>query len=214
MSNFLTPANAFIFRIVHIDNMEWILDNGLHCQNSDTQDPDFEDVGHKEIIGRRKKRTVDVEPSGTLSDYIPFYFTPWSVMLYNIVTGHNVPQKTPDEIIMLVSKLSIVKEHKIPFVFTDSHALLASARFFNKIADLETAVDWEVLKKKDFKRDNEDPGKLERYQAEALVYQHLPLSAFGCIACATEGTTKKITAMVEKRNLCIKVITKPEWFFQ
>ena len=30
----LNPQKALIWRIVHRDNIPWILDNGLHCGNS------------------------------------------------------------------------------------------------------------------------------------------------------------------------------------
>lgn len=30
----LNPEKALIWRIVHRDNLPWILDNGLHCANS------------------------------------------------------------------------------------------------------------------------------------------------------------------------------------
>ena len=35
----LTPERALIFRVVHIENVAWILDHGLHCKASDLQDP-------------------------------------------------------------------------------------------------------------------------------------------------------------------------------
>jgi hypothetical protein len=31
----LNPAKALIWRIVHRDNLPWILDHGLHCWNGD-----------------------------------------------------------------------------------------------------------------------------------------------------------------------------------
>lgn len=33
MSNNLNPEKALIFRIVHRDNLPWILDHGLHCRS-------------------------------------------------------------------------------------------------------------------------------------------------------------------------------------
>jgi hypothetical protein len=210
---FLTPNNACIFRIVHFSNVEWILNNGLHCSNSESFDPNYVEIGNKEIIERRQQKQVVVEPFGTLSDYIPFYFTPSSMMLFNIVTGHNVDQKSCSDIVIFVLRLSILQKRNIQFVFTNGHALLSSTHFYRNIEDLGQAVDWELLKKRDFKRDNEDLGKLERYQAEALVYRYLPSDALEIIVCATQDTTKKTTLLLEKCNLNIKTITKPDWFF-
>lgn len=51
-------------------------------------------------------------PGGTLSDYVPFYFTPCSPMLYNIKTGYNgVPkQEAMEEIVLLVASLRKLAE--------------------------------------------------------------------------------------------------------
>jgi len=85
--NDLGPEKALIFRITHIDNMPWMLINGLHCRNSPDRDPNFVEIGNRDLIGKRASRVVPIHPGGTLSDYIPFYFTPCSPMLLNIKTG-------------------------------------------------------------------------------------------------------------------------------
>jgi hypothetical protein len=73
VSKDLTPEKALIFRIVHRDNVPWILDNGLHCKNSKVLDPKFVEIGNHDLIGKRDKHPVVPPLSGTLSDYIPFY---------------------------------------------------------------------------------------------------------------------------------------------
>ena len=87
MSNDLTAQKALIFRITHRDNVRWMLRNGLHCRNSAKRDPRFVSIGNQELIDKRNERQVPVAPGGTLSDYVPFYFTPFSPMLLNIKTG-------------------------------------------------------------------------------------------------------------------------------
>lgn len=83
----LNPERVLIFRIVHIDNVPWILDNGMHCRTSEIQAPDYRVIGNKDLILIRGSRAVPIQPGGTLADYVPFYFTPFSPMLYNINTG-------------------------------------------------------------------------------------------------------------------------------
>ena len=91
----LTPEKALVFRITHIDNVAWIFAIGLHCRNSRTNDPNYHEIGNPDLIAKRAHRVVPIPPGGTLSDYIPFYFTPYSPMLLNIKTGHNGMTKTP-----------------------------------------------------------------------------------------------------------------------
>src|SRR5437879_3349079 len=95
----LNPGKARIFRITHVSNVPWALANGLHCSNSAQSDPNYVQIGNSELITRRTTRVVPVPPGGTLSDYVPFYFTPYSPMLYNIKTGYNgITKRSMDEI--------------------------------------------------------------------------------------------------------------------
>jgi ssDNA thymidine ADP-ribosyltransferase, DarT len=87
MSKDLNPKKALIFRIVHRDNVPWILDHGLHCRNSATFDADYVEIGNSDLIAKRNRHPVPCAPGGRLRDYVPFYFTPFSPMLYNIKTG-------------------------------------------------------------------------------------------------------------------------------
>lgn len=73
----LNLEKALIWRIVHRDNLPWILDNGLHCGNSTIQSPTWVNIGNDELIGKRASHTVPIAPCGVLNDYVPFYFTPF-----------------------------------------------------------------------------------------------------------------------------------------
>jgi hypothetical protein len=79
----LNPEKALIFRIVHRNNLDDVLSNGCRCRN-DAADHKYVEIGNQELIQRRNGRTIPCAPGGTLSDYVPFYFTPYSPMLYNI----------------------------------------------------------------------------------------------------------------------------------
>jgi len=209
----LTPEKAFIFRITNIANVPWILDHGLNCRSSNIFDPNYHDIGNPELIERRARRDVPLPPGGTLSDYIPFYFTPHSPMLLNIKTGYAGMRKTPmAQIVMLVSSLRTLAAQQIAFVFTDRHAYLQTAEFYTDLARLDR-IGWDLLQNRDFKRDPNDPGKFERYQAEALVHRHLPVAALSGIVCQGEAQQTELQAEVEKRQKSLKVVVRPNWYF-
>ena len=102
MYTYLNSEKALIWRITHKDNISGILDNGLYCANSPIQIPNYTPIGNVELIGKRKSKLVSVPPGGALSDYIPFYFTHFSPMMYNIHTGRGVPQIKNRDILILV----------------------------------------------------------------------------------------------------------------
>jgi hypothetical protein len=209
----LNPEKALLWRIVHRDNLAWILDHGLHCRNSPIQDPHYVDIGNPDLIDKRAHRFVPIGPGGTLSDYVPFYFTPFSVMMRNIHTGWgNIRKRSNEEILILVSSLHRIRELSIPFVFTDSHAYLPEAEYFDDIAEL-AKVDWAISQARYFRRDVDDPKKMSRYQAEALVYRHLPISGLLGIVCYTERLKSAIEQQLQARHLSLPVHARRGWYF-
>jgi hypothetical protein len=209
----LKPENGLIFRITHIANVRWILDHGLHCRNTAERDPNYVEIGNPELIEKRTHRQVPIAPGGVLSDYIPFYFTPHSPMLYNIKTGYQgITRRSMTEIVILVSSLPALARKGIPFVFTDRHAYLQMASFFSDLARLD-CIPWELLRNRDFKKDISDPGKFERYQAEALVQRCLPVNGLSGIMCYGNAQKIALQAEIEKRGRSLQIAVKPECYF-
>jgi len=213
VSEKLNAEKALIFRIVHRDNVPWILTNGMHCRSSTVQAPRYRTIGNPDLIDKRQRRTVPIPPGGTLSDYVPFYFTPFSPMMLNIKTGHGGVTRVPnEEIVIFVSSLPRVAELGIPFVFSDRHAYLQTANFYSALAELSN-ITWELLQRRDFKRDPDDPEKIERYQAEALIHQQVPLEAFLGAVCYTKLVEHELNQLVVSSSMSFKVARRPGWYF-
>jgi hypothetical protein len=209
----LTAEKALIFRITHIDNVPWMLANGLHCCNSNCLDPSFRQIGNPDLIDKLATRAVPIAPHGRLSDYVPFYFTPHTPMLLNIRTGYSGVMKTPmPDIAVIVTSLHKAVEEGLKFVFTDRHAYVQTARFFRDIRELNE-IDWKLLRKRDFKRNPDDPGKCERYQAEALIYKVVPVSALLGIACHGPDQQERLKKEVSRLSLPTKVVVRQNWYF-
>ena len=116
MSEALNPEKARIFRILHVANVSWILDHGgLPCQNSSERDPNYLNIGNTSLIEKRSRLIVPVPPGGTLSDYVPFYFTPFSIMMYNIKTGFGgISRRENSEIVIVVSSIHRLRDLGLP----------------------------------------------------------------------------------------------------
>lgn len=209
----LNAEEARIFRITHIDNVPWILRHGLHCKSSKIQDPNFVQIGLPELIRKRATRTVTKGPGGSLSDYVPFYFTPWSIMMYNIKTGYgDVIKRDNHEIVIMVSSIHRVAELNLPFVFTNAHAYMAEAEPFDEVSKLDE-IDWALLQSRNFKTDPNDPGKQGRYQAEALVHKHVPIEALLGIGCYDENSRMKLEAEARRCDSPVRIKTVQGWYF-
>jgi hypothetical protein len=205
----LNPDKALIFRIVHRYNLADMLANGCRCRSA-AAGQKYVEIGNLELIQRRIGRPIPCGPGGTLNDYVPFYFTPYSPMLYNIKTGYGgVPKKPMSEILILVSSLPKLKEMGIPFVFSDRHAYLKTALFSDDLADLDRII-WPVLQERNFQRD--DLERFEKYQAEALVHGHLPLGALIGIVCYDQAVKASVQADVDATGLDLKVVAQSGWY--
>lgn len=209
----LCQEKALIWRILHRDNLAWVLDNGLYCGNSNQRSDNWISIGNAELINKRASHKVPAAPFGVLNDYVPFYFTPFSVMLRNINTGWgNIRKRSNDEIVILVSSLYKVQELGLPFLFTDSHAYYRWASYYDNLEHLDK-IDWPLLQSRDFKRDPDDPAKFERYRAEALVHGHVPLDALSGVVCYSEGVKKVVERAINDRDLTLSVHARPGWYF-
>lgn len=211
-SQTLNPQKALIWRVVHRNNIPWILDNGLFCGNSQVQSPNWEAIGSSELIQKRATHPVPISPFGSLNDYVPFYFTPFSPMLLNIKSGRGVIQRANEDIVILVSSLHKVEQLNLDFVYTDMHAYYQWANFYSDLNHLGK-IDWPILQTRNFARDLNDPAKFERYQAEALIKQHCPINALVGIACYNTQVEQQLKQHIQQRNINLDVIVRPGWYF-
>jgi hypothetical protein len=210
----LNPEKALIWRIVHRDNMPWILDNGLFAGNSTTRCPNWVSIGNPELTNKRATHPVPIDPGGCLNDYVPFYFTPFSVMMRNIHTGWGgIAKRRNEDIVILVSSLHHVQKMGLKFVFTDMHAYYQWATYHDDLRQL-SQIDWGLLQRRDFKREPDDPAKFERYQAEALIHQHCPIDGLLGMVCYTQKLSDNLGLLAQQRGLTLKAHARPNWYFE
>ena len=210
----LNPEKALIFRIVHVANVPWILEHdGLYCRNSPEQDQNYVNIGNPDLIDKRSRHPVPIPPGGTLSDYVPFYFTPFSIMMYQIKTGHGgITRRDNRDIVIFVSSIHRLGQVGVPFIFTNQHAYSVDAEFFSRVEDLNR-IDWPLLRSRNFKTSDEDPGRQVRYQAEALVHRHVPLTSLVGIGCLNSSVKQRLDGLLAEREQQISVKTTPGWYF-
>ena len=209
----LNPNKALIWRITHRQNLPWILANGLHAGTGGLRSSNWVTIGNQELIDRRAHREVPLPPGGVLNDYVPFYFTPFSPMLYNIYTGRGgVMAVANEDIVILVTSLHKVKAMSLAYVYTDRHAYTVTANYYNDIEHLN-AIDWPLLQQRNFQRDPNDPEKVERYQAEALIYAHVPTQALLGAVCYTAGVQSELQEHAAALGVELDVRHMPQWYF-
>ncbi|MDA0207705.1 MAG: DUF4433 domain-containing protein, partial [Acidobacteria bacterium] len=137
--------------------------------------------------------------------------TPLLLLAYPRI-GDGVKKVPNAEIVIFVSSLAHVGQQGLEFIFTNQHAYPPMAEYFTDLAQLNR-IDWPLLQSRDFKHDPDDPGKKERYQAEALIWKHVPIQALQGICCYTTNVEEYVKQEVGQRALDFKVGVQPSWYF-
>jgi len=204
----------FCFRIIHRDNLVHVLQHGLVTKHHPLADPVFVSIGNPEIIDVRDTTAVKFAGYGNIGDYVPFYFTPRSIMLYNIITGYYAPkvlQRSKAEIVVIRCKIDVLA--KLPqWFFTNGQANDDETDHFNDIAMLDQ-IDWTSIQGSNFMNSIEDYDRSRRYQAEFLVRDIVPVEFIESIIVYNEDMLANVLQLVAIAGLKIPVhIHKPYLF--
>lgn len=191
--------------MVHWQNVEYILRNGMCCRGHKLEDPDYINIGMRKLIEDRSDYAVPIEGAGKLGEYVPFYFAGHTPMLYMIMNGYSGVTKRPQkDIVYFVSSVEKIQEKGIPFVFSDRHAKRAVANFYSSIDDLEK-LDWGTIKNKVWSNDQNNLSRRDLKQAEFLVHSHVPVSCIHGLVVKTFERKKYFKEIIRKLELEIKV---------
>jgi hypothetical protein len=119
----IDPAKIWLYRIVHINNVEYLLHNGISTQYDSHSSSDYINIGDITLINQRTEYSINLEGYGNLGDYVPFYFGPLSPMLLNIKTGYRrIAQQPQSEIVYICCGLNQLINCATQWCFTDGHA--------------------------------------------------------------------------------------------
>ena len=207
------PDRIVLYRITHYQNLEFILQNGLYCPNSKIQDPNYVNIGKKDIIGKRGAKPVRLKPSpGMIHEYVPFYFCNRSPMLGSIKVGNSDYKGSQSDIIYLVTDFEQIKKHGCEFVFTDGQALIAYSKFFDDESDFDK-LDWDAIRSRQWGRNQSDNDKMRRKMAEFLVKDYVPIEAIIGIAVMNQQMEQTVTQIVIQAGTGIPVKVKTNWYF-
>lgn len=161
--------------MVHIENVQHILSNGLTLANSKSANKNYIPIGDNSLIDRRG--TVTVPNGKNLNEFLPFYFWCKMPMLYVVQKGYNgVTVQNPENIVYCITNVEKIIQSQLPFLFTNGHAVSKLSKFFgkNEVNLLDEIIDFDAIKKT-FWNDEEDLDLKRRKEAEFLVEGDIPL---------------------------------------
>ncbi|HMT54904.1 MAG: DUF4433 domain-containing protein [Saprospiraceae bacterium] len=204
------PNIVSVFRIVHIDNVEYLLKHGMFTRNHSMADPNYINIGDSGLIAQRNTYPVSINPpNGVLGDCVPFYFGPLSPMLFNIKTGYRgITQRPQSEIVYIVCIVNTLIDNCKEWCFTDGHAKNAITGFYNNIDNL-SEVDWNMVAERQWSNTEDDFDRMRRKQAEFLVKNHVPVNCISSIVVLNEARKTFVEEITTRLGLEISVQVNP-----
>ncbi|MDM1444414.1 DUF4433 domain-containing protein [Myroides odoratimimus] len=204
----------FCYRIIHIDNLANLLANGIVSKHHPNANGNYVNIGNSQIIDVRDTMQVRIDNYGFIGEYVPFYFTPRSIMLLNIITGYQnpvVPKRDRKEILVIRCLISdLVMQPK--WFFTDGQGNNQLSNHFNNLVDIDK-IDWQSIQTSSFSKSKGDYDLSRRYQAEFLVHQQVPLQCIESLNVYSEETARTVQDILNRSNVTLQVNVQPFYFF-
>lgn len=202
------PSNPPIFHITHVNNLRGIMSAGGLWSDAQrvAQQLDSTNIGYSHIKARRLKRQVPTSGGGCLGDYVPFNFCSRSVMLAAVRHGHNDYRGGQDNIVHLVSNIDCAITTGRPWAFTDRHAELGHALYYEDRQQL-SEVRWDAMPLK-WWRDVK-----EERQAEFLVRDFFPWHCVQEVAVATELVAQMVRSYIGEATHKPTVVVRADWYY-
>lgn len=203
-------SELWVYRIIPVENLEDDLTNGLYSKRSAPNNSTRIAIGHREIIEEREYRIVKCYPDTVVNDYVPFYFSVRTPMLYNIITGHVVPTKTQKDIIYLCYKYSDLANGEFQWCFTDGNAAKKITKFYTEHSDLDK-LDWRSINTEDFRSNNSDgdEDRIRKKHSEFLILNRVPSNKLGAIVVLNGDAEATVKSIIKKCNLDLNVYINP-----
>jgi hypothetical protein len=206
------PNDPLIYHITHVDNLPNIVAAGRLWCDAEVRKANAArtGIGYQHIKDRRLRRAVDVSAHGFLGEYVPFNFCRRSVMLYVVAQGHTEYRSGQDPILHLVSTVKTAIATGRPWAFTDRHADLGHAVYYDDLAYMPE-VDWSLMDRRQWGGDSDVK---ERRQAEFLVHEWLPWAAIRGIVARTETTAGQVRSILASHKTSPHVKVDPGWYYE
>lgn len=200
----IPPKPLYIYRMVHFDNIEFVLSDGICSKNYKEAEGEYKNIGNETLIKKRDSYSVTIKPGGVLGDYVPFYFCGHSPMLLNIKTGYSVTQQPQENIVFLCLELYNVVSQCNEWIFTDGHPIDSLTEYFNDIKDLKH-INWDVIPLQFWNTTAEFPDRMRQKQAEFMVKGFIPCNCIHKIYTYTAKRKVEVESILKSLELSIPV---------
>lgn len=199
--------NRIICHMSSINNLGSIVSQGgLLCKNELSKNAvKYEDRANPDVQDKRSQTIVPFPPGGSLHNYVPFYFYGLTPMLL-------VNHVRQNDIIFFVTYTETILKAGLSFAFTDRHAIVRYANFYNDLNELKN-LDWNTIKLKQWNNTSVYPDRKEKKQAEFLIYKKLSWELVYGIAVFKDDIRLHVEHALNNQQHKPVIKVKKEWYY-
>ncbi len=213
-------SNAIkIYHIIHWDKLQSVIrDGGLYCDAvmSGQHSVVGTTIGHTEIKDRRRAKGIYCCKDLKVSDCVPFYFCPRSVMLYRISCGEKSGleyQGGEAPIVHLEIDMNALiawaTANNRQWAFSDRNAACEYVAFYNQLEKL-TRVKWDYV----FLDDWRERSVKEAKQAEFLVERFCPWHLVERIGVHNNQILQQVKETLKSISVPLpKLEVRSDWYY-
>jgi hypothetical protein len=204
-------AKTYLYHITDIANLPSILANGRLLSDCALAGVAHQVIGYANIKHRRMTQyRVACSKNRFVGEFVPFYFSPRSPMLYTVNLGNSGrPPGCQSSIIHLVTTVAAAVGLGRAFAISDGNAGAGYATFRNDLAALD---DPNHLRWADIKT-NQWQGKMHFKQAEFLVADQFDWSAIVHIGCHNQNTAAQVGNLLPPNQSVPTFYVRPRWYY-
>jgi hypothetical protein len=200
--------------LTHLNNLPSLLAEGYLLSTTDLtlRGRSPISLAFNSIQAQRAARIVPCGPGGSMHDYVPFYFTRRSPMLYTISKGNVECEGGQENIVHIVSTVQKVIEANLSFVFTDGHGIIRLTEFYDDPKFL-SEIDWTVINGRYWFDTPEDGDRKRRKQAEFLTHRGFPWNRVIGIVTMTDQKRLAVEELLLRTEHRPQVVVRRNWYY-
>lgn len=202
-------ADTWIYHITGISNLRAIMASGAILSDMALCSVPHQVIGYGHIKQRRmtEYRVPCCPGAPFVGEFVPFYYSPRSVMLYTVNIGSTgLPPGCQRDIVHLVSTINSATAHGTDWAISDGNAGAAHTSFYGTLDSL-ASLDWNAINERNWS------GRQHQKSAEFLVRDQVPWSAIRGIGCFDERAAAAVAAVLSGATHAPQVKVLPEWYY-
>ncbi|MEX0698289.1 MAG: DUF4433 domain-containing protein [Acidimicrobiia bacterium] len=198
-----------------MENLASIWERGaVFADLASPDDLEVDELGSRQIKDQRAVATVSCGSGGVVGDYVPFYYSARSPMLYLAYRENPLSpfKKGQRGLAHLVAHATDIADAGLPYALTDRNAALSLARQSDDLADLDDLVDWTLQQQQYWHDTDAEPDRMERRMCEFLVHERFPVELILGIVVIDEEMMERVSVTLAGYHHPT-VLVKRDWYY-